>query len=103
MFLVLFTLGMINSARAQYMNPLTCASMIALQVVRTSFGFHLKRMYGKLLTPPDPSVLKILVLLSQNKNKAKEKKMKDKTITVAVYHSFSESESSLALKSGFIP
>ena len=43
---------MINSARAQYMNPLTYASMIALQVVRTSFGFYLKRMYGKLLTPP---------------------------------------------------
>ena len=52
MFLVLFTLGMINSARAQYVNPLTYASMIALQVARTSFGFHLKKMYGKLLTPP---------------------------------------------------
>ena len=29
--------GMTNSARAQYTNPLTDASMIALQVVRTSF------------------------------------------------------------------
>ena len=33
---------MTNSARAQYTNSLTDASMIALQVVRKSFGFHLR-------------------------------------------------------------
>ena len=56
MFLVLFTLGMINSARAQYINPLTDASMIALQVVRTSFGFYLRERMGSCFPPPPPDL-----------------------------------------------
>ena len=44
--------GLTNSARAQNTNPLTDASMIALQVVRTSFGFHLRECMGSCFPPP---------------------------------------------------
>ena len=45
---------MTNSARAQYTDPLTDASMIALQVVVTSFGFHLRECMGSCFPPPPP-------------------------------------------------
>ena len=53
MFFVLFASGLTNSARAQNTNPPTDAFMIALQVVRTSFGFHLRECMGSCFSPSE--------------------------------------------------
>ena len=45
-----------ESAHARFMKPLTIALMIALQVVRASFGFHLRECMG--CPPPPPLVHK---------------------------------------------
>ena len=37
-----------------YTKPLAIASMIALQVVRTSFEFHLRECMGSCFPPPSP-------------------------------------------------
>ena len=59
---------MTNSARAQYTNPLTDASMIALQVVRTSFGFHLRECMGSCFPPPPPGINLGLIRTLRNRS-----------------------------------
>ena len=42
-----------ESAHEHFRKPLTTALMIALQVVRTSFGFHLRECMGSCSLSPD--------------------------------------------------
>ena len=46
--------GFWRNGHDQYTNPLARPLLIALQVVRTSFGFHLKECMGSSSPPPSP-------------------------------------------------
>ena len=53
--MILFRLyGFWRNAPDQYANPLARPWLIALQVVRTSFGFHLRECMGSWFPPPPP-------------------------------------------------
>ena len=57
--------GFSRSAHDQYTNPLARALLMALQVVRTSFGFHLRESMGSSPpSPPPPCVVLILCFIS---------------------------------------
>ena len=55
-FTVRVPLEYARSAHAQEAYPLTRTSHIALQVVRTSFGFHLRECMGSCFPPPPPGL-----------------------------------------------
>ena len=46
-----------RNAHDQYTNPLARLLLIALQVVRTSFGFHLRECMGSSFPPPPPETM----------------------------------------------
>ena len=54
--------GFSRSAHDQYTNPLARALLMALQVVRTSFGFHLRESMGSSPPPLPPPSCVVLIL-----------------------------------------